>query len=83
MVEFLDKNTKITIIIIFYMFKRVEENMSMMRNGSFKKYTKGLPEMRNKISEKKNTLSEINNRLDTTEEKIHELEEIAVEIVKH
>lgn len=69
MVEFLDKNTKITIIIIFYMFKRVEENMSMMRNGSFKKYTKGPPEMRNKISEKKNTLSEINNRLDTTKKR--------------
>lgn len=39
--------------------------------------------MRNKTSEMKNMLHKINGRLNTVEEKIHKLEEIALETMKH
>lgn len=42
-----------------------------------------LPEMRNKISEVESILYGISSRLDTAEEQIGEVEETAVETIKH
>lgn len=50
---------------------------------ALKNIQRHLPEMRNKISEMKSTLYGINSRLDTAVEKIHEVEETAVETSKH
>lgn len=33
MIQFLDKNLKTIIITIFYMFKKVEENISILSRG--------------------------------------------------
>lgn len=64
------KNMKTIIITIFYMFKKVEENIIILSRGfdGIKKTQIRLMKMKNTMFKNKNTLHGINSRLDRDEE---------------
>lgn len=74
MMEPADKGVKTAHINTLHVFKKVEENTSMMRKemGNIKKTPLELLEVKNKISAMKNVLGGINIKLDTTEKKLEE-----------
>ena len=76
--ELTDKNGKTTAIVLFPVIKSVEENKDVeKRNGSTKKDPTETYKVKNEVFKVKYTLVEVNSILET-EEKVTELENIAI-----
>lgn len=84
MMELLGMDVKTVHVNMPHMFKKVEENRSMMRRQleDIEISQMEHPEMKNIVPEMKNTLNGINCRLESTEENISDLESMAIKYTK-
>lgn len=80
-----DRGIKAVIIILFYMFKKLEERSNMLSKDidDIKKNQIELLEIKTRKPEMKNTLVGIYDRLDIGEEKISKIEDITIEIIQN
>lgn len=80
-----DRGIKAVIIILFCMFKKLEERSNMLSKDIdvIKKNQIELLEIKTRRPEMKNTLVGIYDRLDIGEEKISKIEDITIEIIQN
>lgn len=82
MIELLDKNIKTAIKTMFHMLENLQERLNISRGmEDIKKTQIKLLEINYSMFEIKNTPDGVNRRLGTTEEKVSELEDLAIRFI--
>lgn len=83
MIELVDKNIKTAIKTMFHMFENLWERLNMISRDmeNIKKTQIQLLERNYSVFEIKNTPDGVNRRLGTTEEKVSELEDLAIRFI--